>query len=150
VADALDAEELALWHAFKRAGEGVRAAVGAEIAGGTGLSDPDYGILTRLDDAGGSLRQQDLATSMGWHRSRLSHQLTRMEHRGLVVRSVRGPAVRVAATDAGRAAAAAARPVHARAVRSHLLDHVPRDRRAELLGLLRSLSTSADPGGEQR
>src|SRR6185295_5870130 len=112
------------------AGEGVRAAIGAKIARSTGLSDPDFGILTRLDDADGSLRQQDLATSMGWHRSRLSHQLTRMEHRGLVVRVTRDPAVQVALTDAGRAAAAAARPVHARAVRRHLLDHIPRDRRA--------------------
>jgi DNA-binding MarR family transcriptional regulator len=141
VAAALDADELALWHAFKRAGEGVRAAIGAEIARSTGLSDPDFGILTRLDDAGGSLRQQELATSMGWHRSRLSHQLTRMEQRGLVVRSTREPAVRVASTDAGRAAAAAARPVHARAVRRHLLDHVPHDRRGELLGLLASLDS---------
>ena len=143
----LDADELALWHAFKRAGEGVRAAIGAKIARSTGLSDPDFGILTRLDDADGSLRQQDLATSMGWHRSRLSHQLTRMEHRGLVVRVTRDPAVQVALTDAGRAAAAAARPVHARAVRRHLLDHIPRDRRAELLSLLESLNT--DRPGER-
>jgi DNA-binding MarR family transcriptional regulator len=136
----LDAGELALWHAFKRAGESVRAAVGAEITRATGLSDADYGILTRLDDAGGRLRQQELADSMGWHRSRLSHQLTRMERRGQLGRSAAGGAVEVVLTDAGRAAADAARPVHAAAVRRHLLDRLPRDRRGELAALLVDLA----------
>jgi DNA-binding MarR family transcriptional regulator len=137
--EALDPDELALWHAFKRAGEVVRAAIGDEISRATGLSDADFGVVTRVDDAGGRMRQNELAASMGWHRSRLSHQLTRMEGRGLVVRTEAGPGVEVALTDEGRRAVARARPVHADAVRRHLLAAVPEERRAGLAALLRTL-----------
>ena len=145
----LAAGELALWHAFKQAGESVRAAVGEEIARATGLSDPDFGILTRLADAGGSMRQNELAASMGWQRSRLSHQLTRMQTRGLVVRAdppaaVRGVTVEI--TDAGRAAAVSARPVHAVAVRRHLLDRLPVEDFPRLIEVLSQLAqASAQP-----
>ncbi|GGF54389.1 transcriptional regulator [Marmoricola endophyticus] len=137
----LSADELALWHAFKHAAEHVRRRVGEEIAQATGLSDPDYGILTRLDDGAGRLRQQELATSMGWHRSRLSHQLTRMETRGLVQRrDADGGGVVVRLTDAGADAVALARPVHAAAVRRHLLGRVPPATREALLALLQDLA----------
>ena len=69
----LDAEEMALWHAFKNVSESVRAKVAADIAASTGLSDPDFGILTRIVELGdGRLRQNQLAESTGFHRSRLS------------------------------------------------------------------------------
>ncbi|GAA4796855.1 MarR family winged helix-turn-helix transcriptional regulator [Actinomycetospora chlora] len=136
----LDADELALWHAFKRAGEAVRAAIGEEITRATGLSDPEFGIVTRLDDAGGRMRQQELAASMGWHRSRLSHQLTRMTDRGLVDRTGVGSGVDVVLTHAGRVAARRARPVHAAAVRRHLLAHLPDGLRDELLAVLTTLA----------
>ena len=136
----LDDGERALWHAFKRAGEVVRGAVAEEITRATGLSDPDFGILTRLDDAGGSLRQNELAASMGWHRSRLSHQLTRMATRDLVTRSDVVGGVEIGLTAAGRDQATAARPVHAAAVRAHLLDRIPDDGRARLADLLAALA----------
>lgn len=135
----LDDDELALWHVFKRAGEAVRTAVAEEITRATGLSDPDFGIVTRLDDAGGRLRQNELAASMGWHRSRLSHQLTRMAARGLVTRTEVDGGVEVALTPAGRDQAAIARPVHAAAVRAHLLDRLPDDARARFAALLADL-----------
>ncbi|WP_018334242.1 MarR family winged helix-turn-helix transcriptional regulator [Actinomycetospora chiangmaiensis] len=136
----LDDDEIALWHAFKRAGEAVRAAVAEDITRATGLSDPDFGILTRLLDAGGCQRQNELATSLGWHRSRLSHQLTRMAGRGLVTRAGVGGGVEVAVTEAGSDLAEAARPVHAAAVRAHLLDRLPDDERAHLAALLTALA----------
>jgi hypothetical protein len=46
-------------------GETVRARVAQEITNMTGLSDPDYGVLSRLDEIGnGQLRQQVLADLM--------------------------------------------------------------------------------------
>ena len=61
--------------------------VGRDIAEATGLSGPDFGVLSRLVDLGqGAMRQQVLAESMGWDKSRLSHQLTRMQEKGLVER----------------------------------------------------------------
>lgn len=139
----LTADELRLWHAWKRATDVVRARVGEEISQATGLSDPDFGVMSRLEDLGdGTLRQSELAESMGWHRSRLSHQLTRMEERGLVTREGSGPRVHVSITDAGRQAIAAARPVHATAVRRVLSAHVSPTDRERFVAILERLASS--------
>jgi DNA-binding MarR family transcriptional regulator len=118
----LGEEETAVWRAWKRATDAVRARVVEEITAETGLSDPDFGVLTRVvEDGEGRMRQNQLAESMGFHRSRLSHHLSRMEQRGLVTRRQAGNGVEVLVTEAGRAAVTKARPVHAAAVRRHLL-----------------------------
>ena len=55
----LSPQELRIWHAFKLMGEDVMERVGRDIAAGTGLSGPDFGVLSRLADLGqGELRQQ--------------------------------------------------------------------------------------------
>jgi DNA-binding MarR family transcriptional regulator len=136
----LDAGERDLWEAWKRATEGVRARINADVARETGLSEPDVSVLTHLQDADGRLRQSELAGLMGWHRSRLSHHLTRMAERGLVARASVPGGVEVRTATMGRAALLKARPVHADAVRRHLVDGVaPRDRE-RVVALLRSLS----------
>jgi DNA-binding MarR family transcriptional regulator len=125
VDDRLTPAELDLWHAWKLAAESVRTQVAADIMAATGLSDPDFGVLTRVVEVGGGrMRQSELAESMGYHRSRLSHHLTRMEDRGLVARepAAAGGGVDVVATEIGVAAVADARPAHAVAVRRHLLE----------------------------
>jgi DNA-binding MarR family transcriptional regulator len=135
--DLLTEDELRFWHTWKRASETVWARVAEDISAATGLSDSDFAILTRLVDlGGGSLRQNELAASLGWHRSRLSHQLTRMEQRDLVRRRPADGGVVVTITDRGAADVAAARPVHAAAVRQHLLAHVPTGREREIAALL--------------
>jgi DNA-binding MarR family transcriptional regulator len=118
----LSSGEIALWHAWKRATETVRGRVAADITAQTGLSDPDFGVLTRVIDAGGRMRQNQLAQSMGFHRSRLSHHLARMRERGLITTEPASNGVEVIATKQGRAVAERARPVHAAAVRRYLAD----------------------------
>jgi DNA-binding MarR family transcriptional regulator len=138
----LDKNETELWAAWKGAAEEIRGKVAADITAETGLSDPDFGVLTRLVELGnGRLRQSDLARSMGWHRSRLSHHLTRMEQRDLLRRrdSPDG-GVEVEVTPAGRSAAIAARPVHAEAVRRHLIEPLSRRERDSLRAILGRLS----------
>jgi DNA-binding MarR family transcriptional regulator len=140
----LGVDERELWEAWKRATEGIRARITADVARETGLSEPDVSVLTHLQDADGRLRQNELAALMGWHRSRLSHHLTRMADRGLVARASVPGGVEVRAATMGRAALMKARPVHADAVRRHLVDGVPPRDRERLLTLLRMLS--ADGG----
>jgi DNA-binding MarR family transcriptional regulator len=128
--DRLSTDEMRLWHAWKVMGELVRARIVQEITSSTGLSDPDYGVLSRLDEIGnGQLRQQTLAESMHWSKSRLSHHLTRMQERGLVVRqpSENEAGILIVITPIGREALNRARPVHAQAVRRHLLDRLTPD-----------------------
>jgi len=78
----LSPRELRIWHAFLAMGEDVLERVGRDIAHATGLSGPEFGVLSRLAAFGkGEMRQNEIATVMGWEKGRLSHQLTRMEKR---------------------------------------------------------------------
>ncbi|WP_169983041.1 MarR family winged helix-turn-helix transcriptional regulator [Microbispora sp. H10836] len=114
-------EPVDFWVAFKRAHEVLRARVIADTAEAAGLSEPDLSILVSLEKAGGALRQSELAASLGWDRTRLSHQLTRMSTRGLLTRERTGGVI-VTLTDTGRAAIAAAHPGLDAAVRRHFID----------------------------
>lgn len=115
-------DERSLWFAWKRAHDVVRLAVIEEVTAATGLSEPDIAVLLRLDEAGGTLRQNRLGAALGWDRSRLSHQLTRMESRDMVSRRSVDGGVEVEMTKPGRDAIDAATPIHADAVRRHLLE----------------------------
>jgi len=137
----LTSAERELWHAWKRAQEIVRTRIVEDVSAATGLSDPDIGILIRLDEASGVLRQNQLGALLGWDRSRLSHQVSRMQERRLLIRRPAGNGVEVSITDEGQAAIEAARPVHATAVRQHLLGSLSSDQLATLTDVLHVLAT---------
>ena len=122
----LSPQELRVWHAFKLMGEDVMERVGRDIAQATGLSGPDFGVLSRLAGHGnGEMRQQTLAESMGWDKSRLSHHLTRMQAKQLIVRrEAEKRVVLVVITKQGRSKLDAARPAHAESVRRNLLSRL--------------------------
>jgi DNA-binding MarR family transcriptional regulator len=122
----LSPRELRVWHAFLFMGEDVLGRVGRDIAQATEVSGPEFGVLSRLLGIGkGEMRQQELARVMGWDKSRLSHQLTRMQERALVERRpIDGNAVLVVLTELGREKLNAARPIHAESVRRNLLSRL--------------------------
>jgi DNA-binding MarR family transcriptional regulator len=122
----LSPQELRIWHAFKLMGEDVMERVGRDIAQATGLSGPDFGVLSRLAALGkGEMRQQALAESLGWDKSRLSHHLTRMQRKQLIERRDSDTRiVHVILTKQGKAKLDAARPVHAASVRRNLLSRL--------------------------
>ena len=71
------------------------------------------------------LRPSEIGSAIQWEKSRLSHHLTRMQRRGLVVRQdvagdARGSTAVLTAT--GRAAIEAAAPAHAATVRALVFD----------------------------
>ncbi len=111
--------------------------LGRELVRETGLSEADYEILTAIiESPEGSVRSLALRCGLEWEKSRLSHQLRRMTERGLVVRDEcaednRGFVVR--ASEAGRAAAEAARQHHEAAVRRYVADALSPEQ-FELLG----------------
>jgi DNA-binding MarR family transcriptional regulator len=125
----LSPRELRVWHAFLLMGEDVLGRVGRDISQVTGLSGPEFGVLSRLAGIGkGEMRQQALATVMGWDKSRLSHQLTRMSERGLIERrSEDRNTVLVVLTELGRERLDAARPIHAESVRRNLLSRLTQE-----------------------
>jgi DNA-binding MarR family transcriptional regulator len=131
----LSPHELRVWHAFKLMGEDVLGRVDRDIAAATGLSGPDFGVLVRLADCGkGEMRQQTLAESIGWDKSRLSHQLTRMKERGLIERrKAEKRVVLVVLTKHGRKKLRAARPIHAGSVRRSLLARLSEEQIATMV-----------------
>lgn len=142
----LNEEEMRIWHMWKGTFQSIFGRVVKEMSEHTGLSEGDYGVLDRLALLGnGSLRQQELADSMNWDKSRLSHHLTRMEKRGLVMRKSldtnRG--VQVIITSAGQSALDDARPIVAKSIRKHFLDQLT-DQDIELIAKL-AQSTKSGP-----
>ena len=109
--------------------EDVLGRVGRDIAQTTELSGSEFGVLSRLAAVSkGEMRQQALATLMSWDKSRLSHQLTRMQERELIERRpIDGKTVLVVLTKLGREKLDAARPVHAASVRKNLLSRLSQE-----------------------
>src|SRR3954471_9557367 len=88
--------------------------ISRELARSTGLSEADFDILFFLEESpDGSVRSLALRCGLEWEKSRLSHQLRRMQDRGLITKS--SDAV-VQLTDKGREQIAAARACHRAAV----------------------------------
>jgi DNA-binding MarR family transcriptional regulator len=91
-----------------------------------GLTVNDYEILVELSEAPGQrMRMTELADATAQSRSRLSHQITRMETRGLVRRDAcegdkRG--MFAALMPDGLVAIERAAPAHVESVRRHYLD----------------------------
>jgi DNA-binding MarR family transcriptional regulator len=115
-----------VWARYQRMRARLSERLNRELARETGLSEADFEILCALTGtADPSVRALALRCGLEWEKSRLSHQLRRMEQRGLVAREHcdednRGATIRV--TDAGRRLAGEARVVHDRAVRRYVSD----------------------------
>ncbi|WP_372585179.1 MarR family winged helix-turn-helix transcriptional regulator [Mycobacteroides abscessus] len=91
-----------------------------------GLSESDFSVLVTLLEADEQRRRfGDLRTELGWTKSRLSRQLTRMESRTLIAKQnldTDGRAVVVILTQTGRDVILAATPAHYQDVRRWFLD----------------------------
>ncbi|MFE0578035.1 MULTISPECIES: MarR family winged helix-turn-helix transcriptional regulator [unclassified Streptomyces] len=114
------------WYAWRRMFPLVDAEIARDLNQDSGLSEADYDVLSVLGSTDGRrMRISALAELMQWSRSRLSHQLTRMEQRGLVRRedvATDGRGAEVVLTDTGVAAITDAAPLHVESVRRHLID----------------------------
>lgn len=120
----LTGEQQRVWRNYLAMISRVQEALNHQLQSDSCLSLADYDILVALDELC-PVRVNELAATLGWEQSRLSHQLRRMRDRGLVTRAGtdddrRGATVDLA--DSGRAALAAAAPGHAELVRSVMFD----------------------------
>ncbi len=102
------------------------AQLSRDLAEDSGLSEPDYTVLSNLSEADGHRwRLNELAARMLWSKSRLSHHIARMQERGLVSRdecTTDGRGAFVALTKQGLRAIQKAAPPHVASVRRHLID----------------------------
>jgi DNA-binding MarR family transcriptional regulator len=99
-----------------------------DLANESGFSDADYDVLSNISETEGHrVRLSDLAARMLWSKSRLSHQITRMQQRRLVVREEHpsdGRGTVIVLTDTGWNAIRAAAPSHVASVRRHFIDQL--------------------------
>lgn len=122
----LTEDEQRHWRAWLAASLLLQDRLNRDLQEQHGLTTADYEILVRLSESPDRrMRMSDLASATLSSRSRLSHQVDRMVHAGLVERQAceddRRGAFAVL-TDEGWSALVAAAPDHVESVRRHLLD----------------------------
>ena len=116
------------WRRYLTMTSQLNAQLNRQLQTDFGLSLTDFAVLVELSErVDARLRVSELARALQWEKSRLSHQLARMQQRGLVGRSgcpsdARGTFI--ALTDKGRAAIEQAAPSHVDAVRELFFDQL--------------------------
>lgn len=122
----LTAPEEQLWRRWLMLNRLVPAVLHHDLQADSQLSLADFDVLVQLTDTElGRLRVSDLAQALQWERSRVSHQVTRMERRGLLARDDCPQDARVSyvvITPQGREAIEKAAPAHLRTVRRLVFD----------------------------
>jgi DNA-binding MarR family transcriptional regulator len=129
--DWLDDEEQAMWRAYLAVSKLLPDRLGENLGGNHGLTMNDYEILVVLSESPEQrLRMTELAETTLLSKSRLSHQITRMEQAGLVER-VECPTDRRGAyavlTPGGLDRIKQAAPDHVDDVRAHLFSQMSRE-----------------------
>lgn len=122
----LTSDEQRHWRAYLEANLSVLRRLESELYGQTGIHMSEYEVLVRLSEAPcRRLRMSELADDTVASRSRLSHQITRMERAGLVTRESCATDRRGAfavLTDRGMTRLKSAAPAHVDSVRRVLMD----------------------------
>jgi len=122
----LDAAEMRAWRAYVDGGQRLMGVLNKDLQDAHDLTMAEYRVLVMLSESpDGSLRMSDLADGVLSSRSRLTHQIRRMESDGLVERSTcidDGRGVLAVITAEGRRRLVEAAPTHVVSVRAHLVD----------------------------
>lgn len=151
----LTEEEQRAWRGLLRMTSQLNARMNRQLLQDYGVSLADYDVLVVLSEApGGRLRVFEVADALAWEQSRVSHQLARMQRRGLIAREDCASDARGAfavLTTAGRAAIERAAPAHVETVRQLVFDGLSQDQLSALTGITaqvldRLAATAGQPG----
>jgi DNA-binding MarR family transcriptional regulator len=146
----LTEEEQRVWRQFLTACQSLFGGIDTQLLRDSALPHGYYEILVRLSETPGrALRMTQLAAASTFSKSRLSHAVSRLEQRGLVIREDcatdrRGQIARL--TDAGMAALEAAAPGHVEQVRRSLIDALTPDQVRQLGEISGAMIAAAAPG----
>ena len=128
----LDDDEQQLWRLILAGFNKISRTIDDRLQEGSEISSPEFSVLVALSEAEDhTLRLRELCDELGWDRSRASHQVTRMNKRGLLTKKkcpgdARG--VLVTLTDQGMSHLEDAVPDHVETVRRLVFDHLNEDR----------------------
>jgi DNA-binding MarR family transcriptional regulator len=148
----LSEQEARAWRAYVISKPLLEYRLHRELVESNDISLVDYEVLVRLSERPDcEMRMSELATETASSKSRISHQIARMESAGLVTRrqySADGRGVVAALTEEGRRTLERSAPTHVAGVREHLVDMLSADEQRVLaqvferiLTHLRSLGT---------
>jgi DNA-binding MarR family transcriptional regulator len=140
--------ELATWRSLLDTTGELRRVLGTELQE-TSLSPADYQVLLALTEAHGRrMRSSELARTIDWERSRLSHHLGRMERRRLIQRddcAADNRGAEVSLTAEGARVFRRATVPHMRSIKKLFADALTPDQFAALADILRSLQNHLHP-----
>jgi len=142
----LTAEQQAAWRTWLTAQLLLAEAFERDLKSRADLSMAEYDVLVQLSEAPDRrLRMSDLASRTQASRSRLSHQVSRMESDGLVRREECETDKRgwwAVLTEHGFSVLESAAPAHVESVRKHLVDVLSDDDFTKLAGILQQVVAS--------
>lgn len=132
----LNEKESEMWRSFLTMHQALSRAMDRELGECSDLSGADYALLVPLSEAPRrALRAGDLGRLVDWEPSRISHQIRRMEERGLLERTscpTDGRGTVIVLTERGLRAIEEAAPAHVEWVREHFIDLLTREERETL------------------
>ena len=135
--------EQQLWRSFLETNQRVFRQVDEQLQADFDLTNSEFGVLALLSEADEQqLRAKDLGDQLGWERSRISHQITRMQKRGLVEKRkcpVDSRGIFVHITEQGMKRLKEAAPSHVETVRESLLAPLSNDEQQQLFHLLEKI-----------
>jgi DNA-binding MarR family transcriptional regulator len=127
----LDDGEMRAWRSYVTGAAMLSYRLHKELVDDNGISLADYEVMVRLSEQpGGRMRMTQLAGEVASSKSRVSHQVARMEKAGLLKRSNCGDdgrGVFAELTERGARQLEQAAPTHVSGVRSHLVDLLSRE-----------------------
>jgi DNA-binding MarR family transcriptional regulator len=144
----MTSRELGVWRSLVDTTAELRRLLGADLQE-TDLSPADYQVLLALSEADGRrMRSSELAASIDWQRSRLSHHLSRMERRGLIRRedcATDNRGADVLLTQDGAQLFRSATAPHMRAIKKRFADALTPEQFDALADVLQSLQRQLHP-----
>ncbi|MFC7407022.1 MarR family winged helix-turn-helix transcriptional regulator [Georgenia alba] len=144
----LDEEQQRAWRNYLRGNQSLLEHLNRDLEESAGLSLSEYEVLVRLSEAEGrTLRMSVLAEDLVHSRSRLTHEVRRLEAGGYVERrrcEEDGRGVTATLTDAGMARLAGAAPGHVASVRARLVDRLTAEQLRQLGEIMSVLADGED------
>jgi DNA-binding MarR family transcriptional regulator len=132
----LEPRQWELWHAWMQAHRLLNRELDRDLQREYGISKAEFSVLVTLHQApGDQMRVGELAESLAWEKSRVAHQLTRMENRGLVSRTDHessGRRTAIGLTAQGRDAVQHAILGHADNIRRYFFEAMTPDQAAAI------------------
>ena len=122
----LDVKDDRAWRSFVHAHHRLESRLHRHLLQDSGLTAADYEVLAVLSEhPTGRMPARQLSALLAWEKSRLSHQVRRMEERALIARDpnpedARSVVIRL--LPAGRRAIKRAAPQHVEHVRQHFIE----------------------------